>query len=59
MEPIGLAENPKGVPFCCRTCEYFDRGICHNPRAKLHGKEVEPEWCCDWYHHPGMKIKIK
>lgn len=55
---VGLAQNPKGVPFQCGTCEYFDRGICHNPVAKLYRKEVDRDWCCDYYDHPGMRVII-
>lgn len=57
--PIGLVENPDDVPFQCATCDYFDDGICDNPRAKLHGKPVEGRWCCDWYDHPGMRVIIR
>lgn len=55
---IGLAQNPKGVLFQCGTCEYFDRGICHNPDPKLHRKPVESHWCCDLYEHPKMRVII-
>jgi len=48
---IGLAQNAKGVAFRCGTCEYFDRGICHNPNPKLERKPVEAEWCCNLYDH--------
>lgn len=58
-EPIGLVENPEGVPFQCATCDYFDDGICENPRAKLHGKEVKGKQCCNWYEHPGMQVIVK
>lgn len=52
---IGLAANPPGVPFCCKTCEYIDAGRCNNPVAKLFRRPVDPEWCCDYYDHPGMR----
>lgn len=58
---VGLAENRQGVPFRCGTCEYFDfgPGTCHNPHPKLRGKVVKPEWCCNLYHHPGMRVIVK
>jgi hypothetical protein len=54
---IGLAKNPKGVHFQCGTCEYFDRGVCHNENPALHARVVEPEWCCNLYwNHKGIKV---
>lgn len=54
---IGLASN-NGVRFHCATCEYFDRGVCHNPNPKLHRREVERDWCCNLYDHKGMKVIV-
>lgn len=56
---VGLADNAKGVPFRCGTCEYFEDGVCHNKNPKLDGRSVKPEWCCNLYEHDGMKIVVK
>ena len=55
---IGLSQNVKGVPFKCGTCEYFDRGICHNPNPKLQGRAVQADWCCNLYDRKGMKVIV-
>jgi hypothetical protein len=55
---IGLSQNAKGVPFRCGTCEYFERGVCHNPNPKLAGKPVDDDWCCNLYDHKGMKVIV-
>jgi hypothetical protein len=57
--PVGLVENKEGIHFQCGTCEYYDRKVCHNPDLRLHMRHVEPEWCCNLYHHTGMKTKVK
>lgn len=56
---VGLAENAEGVPFQCGTCEYFEDGTCHNPDPELKGRDVDEEWCCDFYEHDGMKVIVK
>ena len=58
---VGLAENAKGVPFRCGTCQWFGdgTGTCHNNNPKLHGREVKPEWCCNLYEHEGMRVVVK
>lgn len=56
---VGLAENAKGIPFKCGTCEYFEDGTCHNKNPKLDGRTVKAEWCCNLYEHDGMKIVVK
>ncbi len=58
-DPIGLCANPGGIPFQCGTCKYFKQGVCTNPRPKLNGVQVQPDWCCDWYDHAGMKTIIE
>jgi hypothetical protein len=55
---IGLAKNAEGVAFRCGTCEYFDRGVCHNPNPKLDRREVGAYWCCNLYDHKGMKVVV-
>jgi hypothetical protein len=57
--PIGLVSNPKGVPFHCRDCQFYDDGKCWNKKKKLTGTHVEPEWCCNLFRHPGMKVIIR
>jgi len=55
---VGLAQNAKGVPFQCGTCEYFDRGTCRNRDPELEGRKVGSEWCCDLYDHEGMRVIV-
>lgn len=57
MATVGLADND-GIRFMCSTCEYFDNGICRNKHYKLDGTKVDPDWCCNLYHHEGMKVVI-
>ena len=56
---VGLAQNAKGIPFQCGSCEYFDDGVCRNKDPELDGVEVKKEWCCDLYDHEGMKRIIE
>lgn len=56
---VGLAQNPDGVPFNCGHCDYFGDGRCHNKDKQLNGRKVEPDWCCDFFRHPGMRVIIK
>lgn len=55
---VGLADNGSRR-FHCGNCEYFDKGTCHNDHPKLSGKSVKPQWCCNLYDHPGMKVIIR
>lgn len=55
---VGLAQNAAGTMFQCGTCEYFDRGVCHNENPKLKGRSVKSEWCCNLYDHSGMKVIV-
>lgn len=55
---IGLAQNARNIAFKCGTCEYFDRGVCHNENPKLHRRPVEAEWCCNLYDRKGMKVIV-
>jgi hypothetical protein len=56
---VGLASNPDGVPFRCDHCKFFSKHTCHNDDPKLYGRTVEPDWCCDFFKHPGMRVIIK
>ncbi len=58
-QEVGLSENKGNVPFRCGTCEYFQRGVCHNPNPKLNGRPVHDDWCCNLYHHPGMRVIVQ
>ena len=53
---VGLSENPMKVAFECGTCEYFERGTCHNKNPNLKGRKVEASWCCNLYDHDGMRV---
>lgn len=53
-DAIGLASNPDGVRFHCGECEYFKDGRCHFKDKRLYGLEVQPDWCCNKFDHPGM-----
>jgi hypothetical protein len=56
---VGLAQNAGGVAFKCGTCEYFtDHEYCSNPNPEINGRTVRPEWCCNLYDHPGMKVIV-
>lgn len=57
--PVGLAKNPQGVPFRCGACQFFDAGKCWNKNPDLHGRKVEPQWCCNLYKHDKMEIIIR
>lgn len=68
--PVGLAENPPGVPFQCGTCSFLsgnievlqdwpEDNICTNEEARLYLVPVNKQlWCCDKYNHPGMRVII-
>lgn len=65
---IGLAENPKGVEFHCEDCVHFDadEGRCykklpdsHLGAKLLYKRLVEPDYCCNFFWHSGMKVLIK
>jgi hypothetical protein len=57
---VGLASNPGEVHFQCGTCHFYseDPSECLNPNPKLHKRHVDAEWCCNLYHHDGMKIIV-
>jgi hypothetical protein len=59
---VGLARNPKGVPFQCGACMYFGRkkpGICDNPNPEIYDKKVDAVTeCCNLYDHKGMKVIV-
>lgn len=57
--PVGLAQNKPGVKFQCGTCYWFDAGTCRNRNPDLNGVHVEAVWCCNLYHHDGMKIIVR
>lgn len=57
--PVGLSENRPGVHFRCGTCEFYDGGTCHNKHPSLDGTQVEARWCCNLYHHTGMKVIVR
>jgi broad specificity phosphatase PhoE len=57
-DAIGLAENPAGIRFHCGGCEYFKDGTCHFKDKRLYGRKVEPEWCCNKFDHPGMRVIV-
>jgi hypothetical protein len=54
---VGLADNGT-TRFECGTCEYFKNEVCNNMHPKLYKTHVEPQWCCNLYDHPGMKVRI-
>lgn len=57
--PVGLVQNPEGVPFQCGTCVFFKEGICNNPDSRLYESEVDAEsMCCNKYFHPGMRVIV-
>ncbi len=65
---IGLASIPKGVEFHCGDCVHFDadEGLCYkklpesHPSWKLlYKRPVEPDDCCNFFWHSGMKVMIK
>lgn len=57
---IGLVQNKGNERFECGTCRFMDHndGVCLNPHPKLHRLHVDKEWCCNLYHHPGMKTIV-
>lgn len=57
--PIGLAANPLGLPFRCGTCEWFDNNHCWNKNPRLHGRQVDPHWCCNLYDNDSMQIVVR
>lgn len=56
--PIGLVQNKGNERFECGTCQYMSDGVCLNPHPKLNQKHVEEHWCCNLYHHPGMRTIV-
>jgi hypothetical protein len=62
---VGLASNPNGVPFHCGDCEYYDTvrsphgGKCRHKDPRLNGRKVDAAWCCNFFHHPGMKVIVR
>lgn len=61
--PVGLSENPAGVPFQCGTCEYYGKDVqpdqCGNRHPKLYGRHVETAWCCNLFDRDDMKVIIR
>lgn len=57
---VGLTQNVPGVKFKCGTCKWHDakNEDCENPNKKLNGRTVQPDWCCNLYKHPGMRVVV-
>lgn len=57
---IGLAAIPKGKRFHCGGCEYYNStdGKCHNKEKQLNLRDVDRDWCCDYFECKGMKVIV-